>query len=199
MTEAGMTETDYSLAPARLMSLIKHTLLVMLGRRPMNGTYAFDAPAVWQAVWASVIFTFIVSIYPGVRSGAGLLIANLLLQVLLLQVVAVVLMVLLFVVILRNAGMASRVFAFVVPFLWVENVRHFVGGIIQNLVILTGDGTMLILLTPLIFWTIYWLWRIGRDQLGRGGWFATGLLFLSFVIDAGLFLFARSRVQFPLG
>ena len=189
-----MTETDYSLAPGRLMSLIKHTLLVMLGRRPISGTYALDAAAVWQAIWASVIFTFIVSIYPGVRSGAGLLIANLL-----LQLVAVMLMVLLFVVILRNAGLASRVFAFVVPFLWVENVQHFVGGIIQNLVILTGDGTMLVLLTPLIFWTIYWLWRIGRDQLGRGGLFATGLLFLSFVIDAGLFLFVQSRVHIPPG
>ena len=124
----------------------------------------------------------------------ALLIANLL-----LQLVAVVLLVLLLVVILRNAGLASRVFAFVVPFLWVENVQHLVGGLIQNLVILTGDGTMLILLTPLIFWTVYWLWRIGRDQLGRGGWFATGLLFLSFVIDAGLFLFVQSRVQIPLG
>ena len=189
-----MTETDYSLAPSRLIGLIKHTLLMMLGRRPMSGIFAFDAAAVWQAIWASVIFTFVVSIYPGVQSGFALLLANLLLQLL-----AVVLMVLLFVVILRNAGLANRVFAFVVPFLWVENGQHFVGGIIQNLVILTGDGTMLILLTPLIFWTIYWLWRIGRDQLGRGGWFATGLLFLSFVIDAGLFLFVQSRVQMPLG
>ncbi|MEC9146007.1 MAG: hypothetical protein VYB26_06410 [Pseudomonadota bacterium] len=189
-----MTENDYSLAPSRLLNLTGHTLLMMLGRRPMSGTFAFDSAAVWQAIWASVIFTFVVSIYPGVRSGVALLIANLL-----LQLVAVVLLVLLLVVILRNAGLACRVFAFVVPFLWVENVQHLVGGLIQNLVILTGDGTMLILLTPLIFWTVYWLWRIGRDQLGRGGWFATGLLFLSFVIDAGLFLFVQSRVQIPLG
>ena len=108
-------------------------------------------------------------------------------------------MVLLFAAILRGAGLSERLFAFTVPFLWVENVQHLVGGLVQNLVILTGDGTLLILITPLIFWTVYWLWRIGRDQLGRGGWFATGLLFLSFVIDAGLFLFVQSRVQMPLG
>jgi len=189
-----MTEADHSLSPGRLAGLVKQTLLVMLGRRPFSGTYVFDAPAVWQAIWASVIFTLIVSLYPGLRSGYGILIANLILQLL-----AVVLMVLLFASILRAAGLEKRTFAFVVPFLWVENVQHLFGGLVQNLVIVTGDGTLLILITPLIFWTVYWLWRIGRDQLGRGGWFATGLLFLSFVIDAGLFMFVQSRAQIPLG
>ena len=189
-----MNEADYSLSAGRLVTLVKHTLLVMLGRRPFSGTYAFDAPAVWQAIWASVMFTLLVSLYPGLSSGAGVLVANLILQLL-----AVVLMVLLFVMILRNAGLENRIFAFVVPFLWVENVQHLFGGVVQNLVIITGDGTLLILITPLIFWSIYWLWRIGRDQLGRGGWFATGLLFLSFVIDAGLFMFVQSRAQVPLG
>ncbi|MEC8673347.1 MAG: hypothetical protein VXY13_06350 [Pseudomonadota bacterium] len=187
-----MNEADNSLAFARLSALFKSTLMVMLGRRPISGSYVFTAPAVWQAIWASVIFTFIVSVYPGLRTGISVLLANLI-----LQLVAVVLMVLLFAAILRGAGLADRLFAFTVPFLWVENVQHLVGGVVQNLVILSGDATMLILLTPLIFWTVYWLWRIGRDQLGRGGWFATGLLFLSFVIDAGLFFFVQSRVQVP--
>ena len=187
-----MTETDNSLAFARLSTLFKTTIMMMLGRRPINGSFAFTAPAVWQAIWASVIFTLIVSVYPGLRTGLSVLAANLI-----LQLVAVVLMVLLFAVILRGAGLGDRLFAFTVPFLWVENVQHLVGGVLQNLVMLMANGTILILITPLIFWTIYWLWRIGRDQLGRGGWFATGLLCLSFVIDAGLFFFVQSRVQIP--
>jgi len=187
-----VNEADNSLAFARLSELFKSTIMVMLGRRPISGSFVFDAPAVWQAIWASVIFTFIVSVYPGLRTGISVLAANLI-----LQLVAVVLMVLLFATILRGAGLADRLFAFTVPFLWVENVQHLVGGVVQNLVILSGDATMLILLTPLIFWTVYWLWRIARDQLGRDGRFATGLLFLSFGIDAGLFLFVQSRVQIP--
>ena len=189
-----MTEPDNSLAPGRLMALVRHTLMMMLGRRPIASGFVLAPQGVWQAIWTSVIFTFIVSVYPGLRVGVSVLMANLI-----LQLVAVVLMVLLFAAILRGAGLSERLFAFTVPFLWVENVQHLVGGLVQNLVILTGDGTLLILITPLIFWTVYWLWRIGRDQLGRGGWFATGLLFLSFVIDAGLFLFVQSRVQMPLG
>ena len=189
-----MTEADNSLALGRLAALGKHTLMMMLGRHPIGSGFDLAPAGVWQAVWTSVIFTFIVSVYPGLRVGVSVLLANLI-----LQLVAVVLMVLLFAAILRGAGLSDRIFAFVVPFLWVENVQHLVGGLVQNLVILTGDATLLILITPLIFWTVYWLWRIGRDQLGRGGWFATGLLFLSFVIDAGLFLFVQSRVHIPLG
>ena len=185
-----MSEADDSLALGRLAALVKHTLLMMLGRRPIGSGFILAPAGVWQAVWTSVIFTLIVSVYPGLRVGVSVLLANLI-----LQLVAVVLMVLLFAAILRGGGLSDRIFAFVVPFLWVENVQHLFGGLVQNLVILTGDATLLILITPLIFWTVYWLWRIGRDQLGRGGWFATGLLFLSFVIDAGLFLFVQSRVH----
>ena len=114
-----MNEADNSLAFARLSELFKSTIMVMLGRRPISGSYVFTAPAVWQAIWASVIFTFIVSVYPGLRTGISVLTANLI-----LQLVAVVLMVLLFAAILRGAGLADRLFAFTVPFLWVENVQH---------------------------------------------------------------------------
>ena len=44
-----MTGTDDSLSAARLTDLVKRTLMVMFGRRPVSGTYTLDAPAVWQA------------------------------------------------------------------------------------------------------------------------------------------------------
>ena len=28
---------------------------------------------------------------------------------------------------------------------------------------------LLMLITPIIVWTIYWLWRLGKVQLQRGG------------------------------
>lgn len=193
-----MNEAHNSLAPARLFDLVRRTLLMMLGRRPISGSYVVDAPALWQAIWASVIFTFVVSVYPGLQYGISVLVTSLI-----LQLVTVVLTVLLFARILNGAGLGDRLFVFAVPFLWVENVQHLVGGVawalMQYLAVLSGDMTLLVLIAPLVFWTIYWLWRIGRDQLGRGGWFATGLLCLSFVIDAGLSLFVQSRVQIPPG
>ncbi|NCF47986.1 MAG: hypothetical protein GWP36_00500 [Bacteroidetes bacterium] len=189
-----MAKADNRLGPGSLAGLIKNTLLVMLGRRPLAGTFRTDADGMWQAIWASLIFTLLVSAFPGSQSGIGFLALYLT-----IQLVSVLFTVLLFASLLNSIGLSSRLFVFVVPFLWVENVQHLFGGLLQNLVVATGDITFLILITPLIIWSIYWLWRIGRDQLGRGGWLATGLLFLSFVIDAGLFMFLRLRVQDSLG
>ena len=39
----------------------------------------------------------------------------------------------------------------------------------------------------------------GAYQLGRDGWYATGLIFLSIVVDTGLQAFLMSRVQIPVG
>lgn len=189
-----MSDADNSLSFGRLVELVKITLLVMLGRRPVNASYDLTPSGVWQAIWASLIVTFLVSIFPGFSSGFSFLMANIL-----LQLVAVLVMVLLFAMVLRATGLEALVCAFVVPFLWIENVQHLFSGLVQNLVIVTGDVTLLVVITPLIFWSIYWLWRIGRDQLGRGGWFATGLLFMSFVIDAVMFMFVQNRIQVPAG
>ena len=189
-----MTAMDNSLSFGRLAELIKLTLLVMLGRRPVEASYDLSQAGVWQAIWASMIFTFLVAIFPGMQNGFSLLAANML-----MQLVAILVMVLLFAMTLRTTGLEARVCAFIVPFLWIENVQHLFSGLVQNLVIVTGDATLLILITPLIFWSVYWLWRVGRDQLGRGGWFATGLLFMSFMIDAVMFMFVQNRVQLPTG
>ena len=189
-----MTGTNYSLSAVRLTDLVKRTLMVMSGRRPVSGTYTLDAPSVWQAIWASMIFTVIVMIYPAINNGLMVLLTRLTVQLL-----AVVVTVLIFIRILNNSGLSNRIFAYLVPFLWVGNVHRLFGGAVENVIIITEDLTYSILLFGFFFWTVYWLWRIGRDQLGRDGWYATGLIFLSIVIDTGLQVFLMSRVQIPVG
>ena len=107
-----MTGTDDSLSAARLTDLVKRTLMVMFGRRPVSGTYTLDAPAVWQAIWASMIFTVIVMIYPAITNGLMVLFTRLTVQLL-----AVVVTVLIFIRILNNSGLSNRIFAYLVPFL----------------------------------------------------------------------------------
>jgi hypothetical protein len=51
----------------------------------------------------------------------------------------------------------------------------------------------------MIIWSVYWLWRLGREQLQRGGWISAGFLALSFGIDLVLFFVVQQRLQLPTG
>jgi hypothetical protein len=188
-----MQHYGLTLAPGVLFIYVQRTLRVMIGRQSMKDAFPTDVAGLWQAIWASMIFTFLVSLYPGLQNGTTLLLANMM-----MQLVAVLTMVLLFMGALHALGLSDKVFVYIVPFLWIENVQHLVAGIIQNFVIATANPALLVMITPVIIWTIYWLWRVGKDQLQRGGWVATGFLALSFVIDLLLFSIVQMRMPIAL-
>jgi len=60
--------------------------------------------------------------------------------------------------------------------------------------VLSGDPSMLVLILPVAIWSIYWLWRLGRDVIGKGGAAAAGFVMLSFLIDSGLLVLLQSRI-----
>jgi hypothetical protein len=102
-------------------------------------------------------------------------------------------MLLLMHMILRAVDRPQKFLPFAVPFLWIENVQQLLGGIIQNLVIVTNDHTILILILPLAVWTCYWMWRIGRDVVGKGGFLAAAFVGLSMMVDVTLLFVVQSR------
>jgi hypothetical protein len=176
------------LSPKILLGQIAVSLQVMAGRQPLVGSFGVDASALWQAIGASMVFTLLVTIYPGVGSSVSLFAATFI-----AQFIGVVLMLLLMQMILRSVGRPRKFLPFAVPFLWIENVQQLFGGMIQNLVILTSDHTILLLILPLAVWTCYWMWRIGRDVIGKGGFLAAALVGLSMMVDVTLLFAVQSR------
>ena len=135
-----------------------------------------------------MIFTFLVTIYPGVGSSLSLFAATFI-----AQFIGIVLMLLLMHMILCTIGRSQKFLPFAVPFLWIENVQQLFGGMIQNLVIVTSDHTILLLILPLAVWTCYWMWRIGRDVIEKGGFLAAALVGLSMMVDVTLLFAVQSR------
>ena len=176
------------LTPKNLLGQIAISLRVMAGRQPVVGSFGVDRDALWQAVAAGMIFTFLVTIYPGVDSSLSLFAGTFI-----AQFIGVILMLLLMNMILQAVDRSQKFLPFVVPFLWIENVQQLFGGIIQNLVIVTNDHTILLLILPLAIWTCYWMWRIGRDVLGKGGFLAAALVGLSMLVDVLLLFAVQSR------
>ena len=64
------------LSPQILLRKIADSLQVMAGRQPLAGSFGSDAAALWQAIGAGMIFTFLVTIYPGVGSSLSLFAAT---------------------------------------------------------------------------------------------------------------------------
>ena len=85
-------------------------------------------------------------------------------------------------------------FAICCSFLWIENFQQLLGGTIQNIVVITGDQSVMVLILLVAIWTCYWLWRIGRDIVGKGGWVAVGFIALSFLIDVALLYMLQARL-----
>ena len=178
-----------NLSPSSLFALIRVTLLVMFGRKPAIGSYDTSPAGVWQAIAASIVFTLLVTIYPGLEATPSLFFVALL-----LQLIGVVLLVLLINLLLKALGRPDKLLPFIVPFLWIENLQQLLGGIVQSLTVMTGDQTLMISILPVAVWTCYWLWRIGRDIVGKGGLVAAGFIALSFMIDVSLLYMLQSRL-----
>ena len=176
------------LTPQILIEKISVSLRVMAGRQPIVGSFTLNSDGLWQAVVAGMIFTLLVTIYPGVGSSLSLFAGSFI-----AQFIGVILLLLLINMILQAVGRPQKFLPFSVPFLWVENIQQLFGGIVQNLVILTNDHTILLMILPLAIWTCYWMWRIGRDIVGKGGFLAAAIVGLSMMVDVCLLFAVQSR------
>ncbi len=178
-----------NLSPSTLIGMVRLTFMVLCGRRPVVGSFDTSPQGLWQAVSSSVIFTIMVTIYPALKATPGLFILAII-----FQFIGIVLLVLVFDVFLKAIDRPAKFLPFSVPFLWIENLQQLLGGIIQNIVVITGDQSVMILILFVAIWTCYWLWRIGRDIVGKGGWVAAGFIALSFVIDVALLYMLQARL-----
>ena len=179
-----------NLSPSALIVMIRVTLMVLFGRRPATGGFDASPQGLWQAMASSVIFTILVTIYPALEAAPRLFISAII-----LQFIGIMLLVLVFDIFLRAIDRPAKFLPFTVPFLWIENLQQLLGGIIQNIVVITGDQSVMVLILLIAIWTCYWLWRIGRDIVGQGGWVAAGFIALSFVIDVALLYMLQARLS----
>ena len=179
-----------NLSPSALIGMVRVTLIVLCGRRPAIGSFDTSPQGLWQAVASSVIFTILVTVYPALEATPRLFISAII-----LQFIGIVVLVLVFDIFLKAIDRPAKFLPFAIPFLWIENLQQLLGGIVQSLTVMTGDQTLMILILPVAVWTCYWLWRIGRDIVGKGGWVAAGFIALSFVIDVILLYMLQARLH----
>ena len=113
-------------------------------------------------------------------------------RLLLITVIDICLFSILVNTIFERIGKGDAFYKFIIPFNWIQSFQA---------VLMLSFAILRLILPPSIFvffgigvviWVTFSLWRIGKEEVGLSGWGATGLIFLSVVIEASLGMFSRS-------
>ncbi len=83
--------------------------------------------------------------------------------------------------IFEKIGKGDKFFKFIIPFNWIQSFQA---------ILMLSFAVLGLILPPSIF--VFSLWRIGKEEVGLTGWGATGMIFLSVIIEASLGMFSRS-------
>ena len=149
----------------------------------------------WDSCWIVFFVNAVVSTLAsyGIKANLDGDIQNgILPRLLLITVIDICLFAILVNTIFERIGKSDAFYKFIIPFNWIQSFQA---------VLMLSFAILGLILPPSIFvffgigvviWVTFSLWRIGKEEVGLSGWGATGMIFLSVVIEASLGMFSRS-------
>ena len=149
----------------------------------------------WDSCWIVFFVNAVVSTLAsyGIKANLdGDIESGILPRLLLITVIDICLFAILVNTIFERIGKGDAFYKFIIPFNWIQSFQA---------VLMLSFAILGLILPPSIFvffgigvviWVTFSLWRIGKEEVGLSGWGATGMIFLSVVIEASLGMFSRS-------
>ena len=149
----------------------------------------------WDSCWIVFFVNAVVSTLAsyGIKANLdGGIESGILPRLLLITVIDICLFAILVNTIFERIGKGDAFYKFIIPFNWIQSFQA---------VLMLSFAILGLILPPSIFvffgigvviWVTFSLWRIGKEEVGLSGWGATGMIFLSVVIEASLGMFSRS-------
>ena len=149
----------------------------------------------WDSCWIVFFVNAVVSTLASYGIKANLdadIQSGILPRLLLITVIDICLFAILVNTIFERIGKGDAFYKFIIPFNWIQSFQA---------VLMLSFAILGLILPPSIFvffgigvviWVTFSLWRIGKEEVGLSGWGATGMIFLSVVIEASLGMFSRS-------
>ena len=149
----------------------------------------------WDSCWIVFFVNAVVSTLAsyGIKANLdGDIQSGILPRLLLITVIDICLFAILVNTIFERIGKGDAFYKFIIPFNWIQSFQA---------VLMLSFAILGLILPPSIFvffgigvviWVTFSLWRIGKEEVGLSGWGATGMIFLSVVIEACLGMFSRS-------
>ena len=149
----------------------------------------------WDSCWIVFFVNAVVSTLAsyGIKANLdGDIQSGILPRLLLITVIDICLFSILVNTIFEKIGKGEFFYKFIIPFNWIQSFQAILMLSFAILGLILPPSIFVFFGIGVVIWVTFSLWRIGKEEVGLSGWGATGMIFLSVVIEASLGMFSRS-------
>ena len=149
----------------------------------------------WDSCWIVFFVNAVVSTLAsyGIKANLdGDIQSGILPRLLLITVIDICLFAILVNTIFERIGKGDAFYKFIIPFNWIQSFQAVLMLSFAILGLILPPSIFVFFGISVVIWVTFSLWRIGKEEVGLSGWGATGMIFLSVVIEASLGMFSRS-------
>ena len=161
----------------------------------ISSVFNLNSNSFWDSCWIVFFVNAVVSTLAsyGIKANLdGDFQSGILPRLLLITVIDICLFSILVNTIFKKIGKGDAFYKFIIPFNWIQSFQAILMLSFAILGLILPPSIFVFFGIGVVIWVTFSLWRIGKEEVGLSGWGATGMIFLSVVIEASLGMFSRS-------
>ncbi|MDC1194659.1 hypothetical protein N8081_01795 [Pseudomonadota bacterium] len=161
----------------------------------VTSVFNLNASGFWDSCWTVFLINAVVSTLAsyGIKANIDGDIQNgILPRLLLITIIDICLFSILVNTIFEKIGKPDSFYKFIIPFNWIQSFQAIVMLLFAVLGLIFPPSVFVFVGIGVVIWVTFSLWRVGKEEIGLSGWGATGMIFLSVIIEASLGMLSRS-------
>ena len=167
----------------------------MSKKNNVTSVFNLNSSGFWDSCWTVFLINAVVSILAsyGIKANIDSDIQNgILPRLLLITIIDICLFSILVNTIFEKIGKLDSFYKFIIPFNWIQSFQAIVMLLFAVLGLIFPPSVFVFVGIGIVIWVTFSLWRVGKEEIGLSGWGATGMIFLSVIIEASLGMLSRS-------
>ena len=167
----------------------------MSKKNNVTSVFNLNSSGFWDSCWTVFLINAVVSVLAsyGIKANLDGDIQNgILPRLLLITIIDICLFSIFVNTIFEKMGKPDAFYKFIIPFNWIQSFQAVVMLLFAVLGLIFPPSVFVFFGIGIVIWVTFSLWRVGKEEIGLSSWGATGMIFLSVVIEVTLGMLSRS-------
>ncbi|MDC0093495.1 hypothetical protein OAI86_04150 [Alphaproteobacteria bacterium] len=181
--------------PSIVKNGIASAFKFMSKKNNVTSVFNLNSSGFWDSCWTVFLINAVVSTLAsyGIKANIDGEIQNgLLPRLLLITIIDICIFSILVNTIFEKIGKSDSFYKFIIPFNWIQSFQAIIMLLFAVLGLIFPPSVFVFVGIGVVIWVTFSLWRVGKEEIGLSGWGATGMIFLSVIIEASLGMLSRS-------